>query len=170
MAITFDGPNKIVQLSSGTTSLSVRALWSRWVDWLLTSDNSKYLQAMSLLGGDEIDPTVGTRIPAYVTLLNGWKVRPQAANHTLAVSDGVLLVSGGGDPFVSPTGSYTIRILYQQPVQAIAFTVNSGSGSGTGATASEIADAVWEADAAATLQDQVVKARQAAETAVAVSL
>lgn len=134
MALTFDGPNKLVILSAGTTSLSVRDLWSRWVDWVLTSDNSKYLPAMAQVGGNDIDLTSGTKIPIYAFLQNGWRLRPQEASHTLNVSDGVLLVDGGGDPFVNTTGSFIVRINYQQPVQAISFS----AGGGGGATAADI--------------------------------
>jgi hypothetical protein len=130
MGIQFDGQSKTIILLNGTVSLSVRDLWSRWIDWLLTSDNSKFLQAMTVLGGDEIDPVAGTRVPVYATLQNGWRIRPQSANHTLSVTDGILLVSGGGDPFVNPIGNFVVRILYQQPVTAIAFNVGGGSGSG----------------------------------------
>jgi hypothetical protein len=127
MAYTFDGSNKRINLSSGTTSISVRDIWSRWVDWLLLTDNSKYLPAFQNVGGDDIDLSAGTKIPIYVFLMNGWKIKPQEANHTLAVIDGILLVQGGGDPFVNTTGSYIVRINYQQPVQAISFS-SGGSG------------------------------------------
>ena len=137
MAIQFDGPNKVIILTSGTVTLSVRDLWSRWVDWLLTSDNSKYLPAMSLLGGDEIDPIAGTKIPVYVSLLNGWRIRPQAASHILNVTAGILLVLGGGDPFVE-VPSFTVRINYKQPVEAIGFS----TGGGGGATPEQIAAAI----------------------------
>lgn len=122
MAITFDGPNKLIVLSTGTTALSVRDLWSRWADWVLTGDNSKYLPAMEQVGGQDIDLSAGTKIPIYLFLLNGWRLRPQEANHTLNVGDGVLLVSGGGDPFVNTLGSFVVRVNYQQPVQAISFS------------------------------------------------
>lgn len=126
MAIIFDGSSKIITLTSGTITLGVRDLWSRWVDWFLTNDNSKFLPAMANLGGEDIDLSAGTKIPIYLFLLNGWKIRPQPANHTLLVNDGILLVSGGGDPFIDPAGSYVIRINYQQPVQAIGFSTGSG--------------------------------------------
>lgn len=126
MALTFDGPTKVITLTSGTTSLSVRDVWSRWVDWFLTSDNSKYLPAFQQVGGDDIDPVAGTTIPIYAFLMNGWKLKPQEANHTLTVTDGILLVNGGGDPFNNTTGAYTVRINYQQPVQAIAITTGGG--------------------------------------------
>jgi len=134
MALTFDGPNKRIVLSTGTTTLSVRDLWSRWVDWLLTSDNAKYPIAMRQVGGDDIDLNVGIKLPIYDFLLNGWRIRPQEASHTLTVTDGVLLVDGGGDPFVNTTGSYVVRINYQQPVQAIGFSTG-GSGLSAGQAA-----------------------------------
>lgn len=128
MALTFDGPGKRIVLSAGTTTLSVRDLWSRWVDWLLTGDNSKYAIALAVVGGNDIDASAGTKIPVYAYLQNGWRVRPQEASHTLNVGDGVLLVDGGGDPFVNTTGSFVVRINYQQPVQAISFDSGGGSG------------------------------------------
>lgn len=129
MGMTFDGPNKLIILTNGTSSVSVRDLWSRWIDWYLTDDNSKYLPTFETVGGNDIDESEGTKIPVYAFLLNGWKIRPQEANHTLKVSDGILLVSGGGDPFVNTLGNYVVRINYQQPVQAISFVTGS---SGTG--------------------------------------
>lgn len=126
MALSFDGVAKVITLSAGTTTLSVRDLWSRWVDWVLTSDNSKFALAMSQVGGDSIDLTAGISVPVYIFLLNGWRLKPQEANHTLNVGDGVLVVQGGGDPFINTSGSFVVRINYQQPVQAI--TVSTGGG------------------------------------------
>lgn len=139
MGLIFDGPTKIISLTPGTTSLSVRDLWSRWVDWFVTSDNSKYAIAMSNVGGDEIDPSEGIFVPIYVFLKNGWKIKPQEANHTLRIFDGILLVQGGGDPFLNTSGNFVVRISYSQPVQAISF---SSGGSSGGATPTQIAEAV----------------------------
>ena len=142
MAYTFDPANKLIILSSGTVSMGVRDVYSRWKEWVQTSDNSKYLPAFSTTGGDPIDVAAGTSIPAYMFLLNGWRIRPQESNHTLKVYDGVLVVSGGGDPFVNTTGSFVVRINYSQPVQAI--TVSTGGGSGA-PTAEENAAAILAA-------------------------
>lgn len=141
MSITFDGATKRIILGSGTVTLDVVDLYSRWKDWVLTGDNAKWPQAIAPVGGDPIDSGAGTSIPLYAFLQNGWKVRPQEANHTLNVFGGVLLVEGGGDPFVSTSGAYTVRINFNQPVQAI--TVSTGGGSG-GPSAAEIAAAVWD--------------------------
>lgn len=141
MALSFDGLTKIVTITTDT-EVSVLTLWSRWVDWFLTSDNSKYPLAMSNLGGDDIDPVSGTTVPIYVFLLNGWKIKPKEANHTLNITGGILLVDGGGDPFTNTSGSYIVRINYQQPVQAIGYSTGGGGGL--------TADDVWEDDRALT--------------------
>lgn len=140
MAISFDGATKIITLTSGTTELGVRDLWSRWLDWLGTSDNSKWPLAFVSVGGVPIDESAGTRIPLYLYLQNGWVIRPQAADHTLVVIDGVLIGEAGGDPFINPVGTYTVRVRYEQPVQAISFDVGSGGGgSGGGLTTTQAA-------------------------------
>lgn len=131
MALSFNGDTKIITLSTGTTSLSVRDLWSRWVDWVSIGDNSKYRIAMEQVGGNTIDATAGTFIPIYAFLVNGWRIKPQESDHTLNVVDGILLVEGGGDPFISTLGDYTVRINYQQPVQAITVSTAGGAGGGT---------------------------------------
>lgn len=131
MAFVFDGPNKRINLTSGTTTLDIRDIWSQWVNWLQLSDNSKFAQAFKQVGGDSIDAVAGTSIPIYCFLLNGWKIKPQEADHTLNVSGGILLVEGGGDPFISTNGDFAVRINYQQPVQAIGFST-SGTPSSTG--------------------------------------
>lgn len=136
MGYLFNGETKIITLTMGTTVVSVRDLWSRYVDFIKISDNSKYQFAMSSIGGVPIDPSEGIFIPVYVFLTNGWRIRPQESNHTLTVNDGILLVNGGGDPFLNTIGAYTVRIKYQQPVQAISFS--SGGGSPSGLTLEEI--------------------------------
>jgi len=148
MAISFNGTTKVISLSQGTTSLSVKNLWTEWVNWLLASDNSKYAIALEQVGGNDIDQTAGTKIPIYIYIRNDWKIKPQEANHTLTISDGILLVNGGGDPFNNTAGAYTVRINYQQPVQAI--TISTGET--VAPSASEIRSAIGLA--AADLDDQ----------------
>jgi hypothetical protein len=119
MAITFDGAERLITLTAGTVTLDVHDLYSRWKDWNKTGDNAKYAIAFETVGGDDIDLGAGTKVPLYAFLVNGWRIKPQEASHTLNVTAGILLVDGGGDPFVNTTGSYIVRINYQQPVQAI---------------------------------------------------
>ena len=144
MGYIINGVTKTITLTTGTTSVSVRDVWSRWVDWFLTGDNSKFLPAFEQVGGNDIDIAQGTKIPIYAFLVNGWKLKPQESNHTLTINDGILLVNGGGDPFLNTTGAYTVRINYQQPVQAISFTVGGGSSTSVENNILEIKDKVTE--------------------------
>lgn len=141
MALAFNGATKEITITVVNT-LDVKDLWSRWVDWFLTGDNSKYGLAMQQIGGNDIDTVAGTSIPIYIYLLNGWKIKPREANHTLAVTNGILLTDDSSDPFKNTTGAFVVRVNYQQPVQAL--TVATGGGSGTAPTAQEVADAVWD--------------------------
>jgi hypothetical protein len=127
MGITFDGPTKIITLTSGTTELDVVDLYSRWKDWV-TQGNANFLSAFEAVGGNPIDVFAGTSIPLYAFLTNGWRIRPQEANHTLNVVGGVLLVFGGGDPFINPVGNFVVRINYQQPLQAVTVSTAGGGG------------------------------------------
>jgi hypothetical protein len=138
VAYSFDGANRIITLTAQTAA-SVRDIYARWADWV-AAGNAQWLPAFSTVGGETIDAASGTSVPIYAFLLNGWRIRPQESSHTLTVSDGVLLVDGGGDPFLNTLGNFVVRINYQQPVQAI--TVATGGGGG--ASAAQVADAVWQ--------------------------
>lgn len=132
--VSFDGATHIISCDVGTTSIDVVGVYTEWVTWALTSENLKYKNAFNELGGNTIDSGAGTYVPVYTFLVNSWKVAPDEDDHTLAVTGGILLVDGGGDPFNDTAGDYTVRINYQQPVQAI--TVSTGGGGG--ATAAEV--------------------------------
>lgn len=143
MGYVFDGATQRISLTTGTTQLDLVDLYSRWKEWVLTADNSKWPLAFLPVGGDSIDPGAGTSIPAYFFLQNGWKVKPQEANHTLRVFNGILIGPSNTDPFVNTSGSFIVRINYSQPVQAITVATGGGGGGG-GATAEEVAQAVWD--------------------------
>jgi len=116
---TFDGPTLNIALDPGT-ELNVTDLYSRWKDWVkISSANAGHPQAFESTGGDDIDAGAGTSIPHYAFLTNFWRISPDELDYTLAVTTGVLLVLGGGDPFLDTVGAFTVRINYQQPVQAI---------------------------------------------------
>lgn len=120
MAYTFDGSAKTITLPSGMVALDLIDLHSRWKDWLLAG-NAGYLPAFQTVGGDI------PAIPLYLFLLNGWRVVPQAANHTLVVLNGIFEVEGGGDPFIDPVGSYKIRINRETPGIAIGYNTSGGT-------------------------------------------
>lgn len=135
MAYTFDGPNQLIILSTGTTAVTVEDMYSRWKDWTIISDNSKYLLAFSSLGGDPLPG--GLFLGATYFLENGWKIRPYEGNQVLTVT-GNLYARDGSDPFVSTLGSYNVRVMLT--VSNLIDTVSTGGGVGT---ADEVRDAVW---------------------------
>lgn len=59
-------------------------------------------------------------------MVQDWQIRPDEANHTLTVENGILYVEGGGDPFVDTVGAYTVRINYSQPVEVLLVSTGSG--------------------------------------------
>jgi hypothetical protein len=152
MAFTFDGTNKLVVCSTGTTSINLGDLWSRWKDWLLEG-NAGYARAFDTVGGEPIDPVAGTLVPLYLFVLNGWRIRPQDTDHTLVVSGGSIVVSGGGTPFVHTVGDHQVSVLFQQPVQAMGFSTSGG----TGPTAAQVADEIMARLAATTIPVDVRK-------------
>lgn len=146
MSITIDGPNKLFIADPGTVVLELLDdLYEPYKDWLLAG-NMQFLPAFAIMpvatpglsdsrvvGGNTIEGTKS--IPTYLFLTNGWRIRPQELDHTLGVRSAILVVEGGGDPFVDTIGAFTVRINYEQPVQAI--TVDAT------VIASTIAAAVW---------------------------
>ena len=136
MAITLDPATKRIILD--TASVTARAIYAAWVDWMVVSDNAKYLPAFRTAGGDDLGS--GLLIPPYYFLLNGWRVRPMEANQTLVI-EGNLFVDGGGDPIVATLGVFQVLVKSVVPVQAQGISTSGGSGP----TAAEIATAILAA-------------------------
>jgi hypothetical protein len=127
---TIDFANELIILDSG--EYNVQQVYSLWKDEMLLTTNAQYDFAFSQVGGN---PAGGSNsIPYYTFLSNGWKVRPQESNGTTNVISGILLTDDDSDPFVDTLGAFTVRINYQQPVQAIAVS----TGGGGGATAAQV--------------------------------
>ena len=83
--VTFDGPNKlIIEVSAaGDNVLEASEVYSEWKFWVTQSDNAKYLQAFTPVGGDPITGTESLDITYF--LENGWRIRPAELDHKLAV-------------------------------------------------------------------------------------
>lgn len=111
MALTFDGPNKTIILGAGTTEVAVTYLWSRWCDWYGTADNSKYTPAMRFVGGDPISATKNLGMTFF--MINGWRIRPQEADHRLVVTGNLYTDPAGFSPFVATLGVFNVSIEMQ---------------------------------------------------------
>ena len=125
MKVTFDGPNKLIIINEGITSLDVRTdIYSAWKEWMTEEDNSKYLLAFSVEGGA---PTPSGFTGTTFFLENGWKIRPYEGDHSLTVT-GNLFTRTGQSPFVPTLGYY--NVLIEKDRSNIVDTVYAGGGSG----------------------------------------
>jgi hypothetical protein len=132
MAIIFDPTNKRIILDSAF--VTAHQIYSRWKEWATTGSNSRYLQALSVVGGDPLGGDLF--VASYFFLLNGWRIRPMEANHILVI-EGTITVAGGGAPVVPTLGSYNVSVQYTVPVQAQGIATG-----GSSLSAAEIALAV----------------------------
>lgn len=147
MAIGFDAASRRIVLDG--TSVTATELWSRWADWVATTDNAKYLPAFRSVGGDDLGG--GLSIPPYFFLTNDWRVRPMEANQTLTVT-GNLFVDGGGDPIVPTLGTFNVLTKLVVPVQA------QGISTGGGATPAQIWAYILSNSAAGTVGEKLANA------------
>ncbi len=101
--VTFDGPNKLILINEGETTIDVKTdIYSAWKEWILLlglvehQDNPGYLEAISAIGG-ELTPTgeIGTTL----FLENDWKIKPYPGSYRLIVN-GNLFSSDGTNPYV----------------------------------------------------------------------
>ena len=138
--VTFSGEDKLIIINSGITSIDVKTnIYSDWKEWVAsagdfsgsTSDNSRFLQAISAIGGDPISLVLNLGTTFF--LENGWKLRPYEGNHSLLVT-GNLYSRDGSSPFVPTLGNYNVVINLQTSNLVDAVNV---------ATASAIAREVW---------------------------
>lgn len=133
MALTIDPAAKRIILDSA--SVSAKDIFRAWADWMLLSDNSKYLPAFSATGGDDLGG--GLSIPPYYFLENGWRVRPMESDHTLILT-GNLFVQGGGVPLVPTLGVFNVSAQYTVPVQAQGIATSGSTGPTAAAIAAEV--------------------------------
>lgn len=129
MSVTFDPASRRIVLNPGVTSVTAQLLYSRWKEW--AQANAQWPAAFRVVGGDPIGG--GLFVASYFFLTNGWRVRPQEANHTLVI-DGNLVVDGGGVPVVNTLGAFNVSVQYTVPVQAQGISTSGGGG----ATAAQV--------------------------------
>jgi hypothetical protein len=130
MPYAFDGAAKTITFS-GSSTLSVREMWTAHIDWLAAGDNSKWGDMLFTVGRDTAD------IPLYVFLANGVTLVIAGVTSPVSVVDGVLKTYDNRDPF----GGAVVNVRYQAPGIAIGYSATGGTG-GAGASGSEVAAAV----------------------------
>ncbi len=145
---TFDGPNKRITLDPGTTSFNVSDLYSRWKDWLILSDNAKYLPAFSnSVGGNALGG--GTSLGQYYFIQNGWVIRPQEADHTLTVTGNLFPIPDTASIFTPTVGDFQVVINLNTSSLTQAIETGGGGGGSTVWTEAEKNKVMADADTAA---------------------
>ena len=106
--VTFDGPNKLILINDGVTEIDFRTdIYSNWKEWKQTEVNAKYLEAVSVVGGD---PLPGARILGSTFFLeNGWRMRSWEGEHILNI-EGNVFTREGEDPVLPTLGNYKVTI------------------------------------------------------------
>ena len=108
--VTFDGPNKLILVNEGETSIDVQVdIYSNWKEWTLQRDNAKFLQAISTLGGDPI--TSETFVGDTYFLENGWRIQPYSSynGYILDVVGNIYTREPGQNP-VNPTANVSVTL------------------------------------------------------------
>lgn len=106
--VTFDGKNRLILLNPGITEISVIEIYSSWKEWVRLYDNSKWLPAMRVVGGDQIQGDAYLGATYFVT--NGWRIRPYEENHTLIIDGNLYTDPFGESPFVTAAGNVSVAI------------------------------------------------------------
>jgi hypothetical protein len=83
--VTFDGVNRLILINEGVTDVDVLIdLYSAWKEWSLIEDNTKYLNAFSVNGGDPLPGNI--KLDATFFLINGWKIKPYPGTYDLQIN------------------------------------------------------------------------------------
>lgn len=139
MAITFDGPTRLITLESGQTLVEVAEIYSRWKDWALL--NPQFPEAFRQVGGDPLGGGVFSGINTFIRNDLGWRIKPPEEDIIINLV-GNLYPENPDDPWRSPTaGSYDTAINTNNSSNAL--SVSTG---GSSLTSTQIVDAMMARD------------------------
>lgn len=120
-------------------------MYSSWKEWVRSAnhiENSGVLDAIRVIGGDDITSDGSRKVGATFFLINGWRLKPWGGDYRLIISGNVYTEEG--DPIYVPVdGDYKI-IIEQTLSSLVELVVVEPTGSGTVPTVDEVATAVWD--------------------------
>lgn len=109
--VTFDGVNRLIIVDPGITELDVKIdIYSDWKEWMLLADNAKYPLALRVVGGDPVSES--KNLGSTYFLLNGWRIRPQEAEHRLIIQGNLYTDPAGSSPVIRTLGNYSVIVEY----------------------------------------------------------
>lgn len=113
--VTFDGPNKLMLITSGTSTVSVEAdIYSAWKQFALTGSNLQYGAALRTVGGDSIGASLEVGAYFFVQNEDGWRIRPPE-HHGEVVMVGNLYPENSSIPLLTSTlGAYTMMVTIER--------------------------------------------------------
>lgn len=118
-SVVFDGIKKQITINSDVSHITIkRDIYSAWKKWLIISDNTKFLPAIRVIGGDPVGS--GLFAGDIYFLMNNWQI---VVNKMVTV-DGTLYHDNGISPFIVNPGGGIVST-----VSNLVYTVDTGSGS-----------------------------------------
>jgi hypothetical protein len=121
---TFDGANKRITLPA-LSVVEVQDLYSRWKDWVMVSDNSKYSEAFSVVGGDPISEDTNLAVNVFINNHLGWRIAPPEADIDIVLIGNLYPASSMYPWRTAPVGDYQTSINTDNSVNALVVTVST---------------------------------------------
>jgi hypothetical protein len=146
--VTFDGISKLILINEGETNINVRSdIYSNWKEWILYDDNAKYIQALTVLGGDPITDTTFVGLTYF--LENGWRIKPWTGNYILTIDGNIYTREPGENPAIPVSGvsvNFTRSNLVDFATPVLSGNVDVGNVSISNTDIAQIANTVWNYD------------------------
>lgn len=129
----FDGVNLKIRVNpsavfNNSITFSINELWTEWLDWIATGDNSKYPLALRTAGGDPIGG--GQYVGTFLFLRNdlGWRGVPPDVNPCKVIIEGSFFGESAELPLMeNVVGQETDLIINRS---SLTMAINTGGGSG----------------------------------------
>lgn len=122
--VTFDGENRIIHIADSVPSIDVKNdIYSSWKEWIQLYDNSKYLSAMRVTGGDPTSTTGDVYTGDIYFLVNNWRIYV----HANCEINGVIYSDDYPSPYLTDPDTKFIINKVSNLVQSLGFsgTVNA---------------------------------------------
>jgi hypothetical protein len=144
MSVTFDGPNRLITISSGQVSLDVKDdIYTAWKEWVVQSDNIKYPAAFRVVGGDPLGGGVNAGSYFFLQNQNGWRIKPPEEDIIITITGNLYAEEVSESLFNTADGNFNTSIRLSTSSLTQEKVVVSGSGV-TEQDKADIASAVWD--------------------------
>lgn len=123
---TFNGVSRRITLPAQST-IDVADMYSRWKEWVATSDNAKYQPAFSVVGGDPISADTSLSVNVFIRNDLGWRIAPPEANIDILLVGNLYPTTSATPWRASPFGNYRTSINTDNSVNALVVTTSGSS-------------------------------------------